>query len=137
MPVKFKTSVSTKGPFFQGDPLKKWADNKREFMERWAEMGAKDVRGRLVAGQSGRYPLGMGLGRVSDHVHGRVVSLEGKHWKATAVVSVNNRGFTKAQGIKLMAAASWLEQTEHPFRRAKGAMRRAKAVNVDMLKGLR
>ncbi|HXJ66729.1 MAG TPA: hypothetical protein VNN79_23470, partial [Actinomycetota bacterium] len=104
MPTKYKTSVSTKGPFFQGDPTKKWADNKRAFMERWAEMGEADVRGRLRAGQASRYPLGMGLGRVSDHVRGRVVSLTGKHWKATGVVSVNTSGLSDAKAIKVMAA---------------------------------
>jgi hypothetical protein len=138
MAVPYKTTIKTTGPFFKGDPLKKWADNKQAFMARWAEMGEADVRGRLIAGQSRRAPLrGITPNRVSGHVVGRVRSLSGKDWRATAVVSINNRGFSTAQGVRLMAAAAYLERTGHALRRAKGALRRAKAVNIDMLKGLR
>lgn len=137
MPVKYRTTITMSGPFFRGDPRKKFAENKRSFMEQLAEIGEADVVGQLRAGQGDRYPLGMGLGRVADHVHGRVESLSGKHWKATAVVSINNRGLSKAQGIKLMAAASYLERTGHAMRRTKGRLLRTRKPNIDLLKGLR
>jgi len=138
MPSKFATSISMKGPFFTADIRKTVAQNKRDFLDQLAKAGEEDVRTQLRAGEGNRYPLGGGIrpGRVSGHVVGRTTSLSGKHWLATAKVSVNNSGFSKKQGIKLMAAASWLESQVHAFRRTRGRLTRL-AKKADLLKGLR
>jgi hypothetical protein len=136
----FKTELKKTGVFFTVDVEKVWQRNVQDFMAKVAEKGEADVRGQMRAGEPSRYPLGGGLrpNRVSGHVVGRTVSLAGKQWKKTAVVSVNNSGLTKAQGIKLMAAASWIESQGHPFRKTAGRLRRAAGVNTaDLLKGLR
>lgn len=137
MPAGYKSSIKMTGPFFQGDPGKKFKDNVREFMGALAAEGEKDVRGQLASGEGGRASLRLGLGRVSQHVVGRTKALTGKQWKATAVVSVNNTGLAKGQAIRLMAAASLLESRGHAFRKTRGRLTRASAANIDMLKGLR
>lgn len=136
--TKFATSISTKGPFFTADIRKTVAENKRAFLDEVATAGQEDVRAQLRAGESGRAVLGGGISpaRVSGHVHGRVISLTGKHWVATAKVSVNNVGFSRKQGIKLMAAASYLEGTTHAFRRTRGRLTRL-GKRADLIKGLR
>jgi hypothetical protein len=134
-------SVTTilKGPFFEKDPGKTFRQNIRVMMDAVAAEGQADVRAQLQAGQGSRFPLGGGLrpGRVSGHVIGRTVSLVGKRWAVSAKISVNNRGLSPKQGVKLMAAASYLEGQTHAFRRTKGRIGRAKRVNAaELLKGL-
>lgn len=131
------TTISLKGPFFRADPAKSFRSNVRTMMAAVAAEGEADVKAQLRAGESSRYPLGMGMGRVSRHVVGRTRSLTGKPWMVSAVVSVNNSGFSKAQGIKLMAAASYLEGTVHAFRKTKSRVSRSRKVNeAELLKGL-
>ena len=134
----FKTSITKTGAFWTADIAKTMARNKKDLMDWIAAEGEKDVRGQLRAGEGSRYPIGSGVkpNRVSAHVRGRTRSIKGKEWKVTAIVSVNNSGFTKKQGIALMAAASWLESQVHAFRRTAGRLRRARP-KVDLLKGLR
>jgi len=132
-----RLSVDLSGPFFQGDPGAKLGDNIRRMMAGLAEEGQRLVMGELRAGESSRQALGMGLGRVSDHVRGRVKSLTGKQWKASAVISVNNSGLSAAQGIKLMAAASGLEARFKPFRRTTLAIGRSrKILSANLAQGL-
>ena len=139
MATTFKTEIKKTGVFFTSNPAKTFRQNVRVMMAAVAAEGEADVVGQLRAGESGRYPLGGGIrpGRVSGHVRGRTHNLSGKQWAVTAVVSVNNRGFSQQQGIKLMAAASWLESQGHAFRRTTGRIRRARAVNTaELLKGI-
>ena len=72
------TTISLKGPFFQADPARTFRQNVRVMMRAVAAEGEADVKAQLRAGESQRYPLGMGMGRVSHHVVGRVASLTGK-----------------------------------------------------------
>jgi hypothetical protein len=137
--AKTSLRVDFKGPFFTRDPVKTYQANVRDLMDKLAAEGERDVKLQMQAGQASRYPLGGGIrpGRVSAHVVGRTVSLKGKQWAQTAVVSVRNQGFTKKQAIKLMAAASWLESSIHPFRRTAARIRRSRALlTADLLKGL-
>lgn len=128
------------GAFFERDVKKTVEQNISALMESLAETGERDVTMQLKAGQSSRWPLGGGVrpGRVSGHVVGRVVSRTGKRWRATAKVSIRNEGFTPKQAVKLMAAASWLESTVHPFRRAAARIRRSarNAAKADLTRGL-
>lgn len=131
--------VDFKGPFFEKDPRKTFRANIRDLMQAVADEGARDVIGQLRKGEASRYPLGGGIkpGRVSAHVLGRTKSLTGKPWEVTAVVSVNTRGMSAKQAIKVQAAGSWLESQGHAFRRTAGAIRRSrKVVQADLLKGL-
>lgn len=133
------TTIKLDGPFFQRDPAKTFRQNIRVLMKAVAEEGEADVRAQLRAGQDHRRPISRGVSpdRVADHVVGRVTSLSGRLWAVTAVVSVNNRGLTKVQGIALMAAASTLEGRTHAFRRTTGRIRRSRKVNTEeLLKGI-
>jgi hypothetical protein len=136
--VRTASHLTFSGPFFTGDPVKKFAENKRDFMEAVAEAAAADVRQQLAAGQGGRAPISSGVSpaRVSEHVVGRVRSLSGKEWKATAVVSINNRGHSRAQGVALMAASSLVEGRVHAFRRTASSARKGKADVAMLLRGL-
>lgn len=137
--VKLATTMNVKGPFFEHDPAKTFRQNIRVMLAAVAAEGRSDVIAQLEQGQAGRLPIGSGVEpeRVSGHVVGRVASLGGKPWKVTAVVSVNNSGFTPKQGIALMAAGSVVERRTGAFKRTTGRIRRSKHVNVDeLLKGI-
>ena len=137
--MKITTTIDTKGPFFRSDPARTFRQNVRTMMRAVADEGEADVKAQLKAGESSRYPLGGGIkpGRVSGHVVGRVASLSGKPWAVSAAVSVNNSGFSAKQGIKLMAAASYLESNIHAFRKTKNRVGRSRKVNeAELLKGL-
>jgi hypothetical protein len=105
-----------------------------------AAEGEADAKAQMASGQGGRYRIqaaGVTPGRVSGHVVGRVQSLTGKPWAVTAVVSVNNRGYSKKQGTSLMAAAATVEAETHAFRTTKSRLRKARAVNqAELLKGI-
>lgn len=131
------TTIDLSGPFFEADPSKTFRQNVRLMLDALAEEGERDVKAQLAQGEPRRYPLGMGLGRVSRHAIGRTRALDNKQWAMTAVISVNNSGLTPVQGIKLMAAASYLEGEVHAFRRTAGRLRRARAINTaELAKGL-
>ena len=132
----FKTTITTKGPFFKGDPAKKLADNIHTMMLAIAEEGAKDVRGQLRMGTAGRDPVSNLGGRVADRLVGELRRYP-RGDAYTARVFVRNRGLSRQQGISLMAAASFLESTIHAFRKTRGRILRARAVNAaELLKGL-
>ncbi len=123
-----ETHVEFKGGFFRRDPGETMLRNVRKMMAGVAKEGEEIVRGRLRMGQSGRAPIALLGGRVAEHVHGRVDSLAGKPWLATAVISVNNAGYSAEQGKSLMAAASTVEGRTHAFRQTYLELRRARAV---------
>lgn len=130
-------TIDLTGPFFKGDPAKTFLRNVRDLMAAVAEEGEADVRAQLEQGQGTRAPISAGVqpARVSGHVRGRAVSLKGRKWAYTAVVSVNNQGLTKRQGIALMAAAASLEQRTHAFRRTATRLRKA-IKTIDLTKDL-
>lgn len=114
--VTVSTHVDLEGPLFRRDPGLTLRGNIRKMMAGVAAEGERIARQNLGAGQSGRAPISALGDRVADHVHGRTESLRGKQWMATAVISVNNSGYSQAQGISLMAAASNVERQTHAFR---------------------
>lgn len=138
MGTKIATEIDLTGPFFTRDPKKTFRRNVREMMASVAELAEADVKAQLAQGEGSRKPMrGITPSRVSGHVIGRTRSLRGKPWAVTAVVSVNNSGFTKRQGTTLMAAASELEGRLKVFRRTTSRLRRASKVTVaELLKGL-
>lgn len=131
------TTISFDGPFFRYDPVKTFRQNVREMMDAVAAEGEKDVVAQLRAGEARRRPVTLNVGRVADHVRGRTRNLAGKRWAVTAVVSVNNRGWTPAQGMALMAAASRVEGQTHAFRKTKNRIGRSRKTNMaELLKGI-
>lgn len=134
------TVIDTSGPFFSRDSAKTFRANVRDLMDATAALGEADVKAQLKQGEPGRRLISAGVmpARVSGHVIGRTRNLKGKKWQVTAVVSVNNTGFTKRQGIALMASASVLERRVHAFRRMASRLRRQrKLIQADLLKGLK
>lgn len=136
--MKITTSIDMSGPFFEGDPTKKLHQNLDALKEAMAREGAEDVRTQLRATQGTRAPVRrLAPTHVSDHIIGRTRSLAGKRWVVTAVVGVNNSGFTPKQGKSLMAAARVVEARTHVFRRTTGRLRRLRAINrAELSKGL-
>lgn len=131
------TTIRYDGPFFRKDPARTFRQNIRTMLDATAQEGATDVRAQLAAGNASRAPIRYIGDHVSAHVVGRVHSLSGKPWAVTAVVSVNNSGYSKRAGIALMAAASEVEGRTGAFRRTQTRVRRAKAVNAaELLKGI-
>lgn len=133
------TTIDLSGPFFQRDPVKTFRANVREMMDAVAAEGEADAKAQLRAGEGSRAPISAGVSpaRVSGHVRGRTRALSGRRWAVTAVVSINNRGLSRRQGIALMAAAARVESQTHAFRRTTSRIRRSRAVNqAELFKGL-
>jgi hypothetical protein len=137
MTTRFKTSIQFKGPFFDRDPAKTFRANGRKMIAAAVAEGERDVIAQMQRGQGDRERIRLLGDRVSDHVIGRVKSLGGKPWAVTGVVSVNNSGFSPAEGVSLMAAASRVEAQTHAFRRTASRLRRARSANLDeLLRGI-
>jgi len=132
---KFASTITFDGPFFEKDPTKTFRQNIRELMDEIAAAGESDVKAQLQQGQGDRYPLGMGLGRVSMHVVGRTKNLSGKRWAVTAIVSPRTAGMSPKQAVKVMAAASYLEDTTGAFKRSARRVRKASKLN-DLTEGM-
>lgn len=135
MPPRTPTTIDVSGPFFERDVHKTFYENARAMMEAMAAEGEADVKAQLAPGN--RRPIRLLGDRVSDHVRGRVRSVAGKRWWLNAVVSVNNIGFNRPEGISLMAAAGTVERETGAFRRTSSRLGRARAVNrAELTKGL-
>jgi hypothetical protein len=133
MGSRITTTIKMDGPFFRKDPAKTFRQNVRVMMDAVAAEGEADVKAQLAQGAGSRAPISAIGDRVADHAVGRTSAISGKRWAVTAVVSVNNAGWSRAQGISLMAAASRVEGTTHAFRRTTGRLKRARAINTDEL----
>lgn len=127
--------VDFKGSFFRGDPRKKVEQNIADLMDALADEADRDVTVQVRVGEAGRRPISSGVqpARVAQHVVGRPAGRP----HTAAVVSIRNRGFSRKQGIALMAAASRVESKTHAFRRTAGRIRRARAIiRANLAKGL-
>jgi hypothetical protein len=137
--VKITTTIDKTGPFFTHDPVKTFRSNIRTMMAAVAAEGEADVSAQMRATEGGRQPISNNVqpNRVGRNVVGRVTSLRGKPWAVTAVVSVNNTGFSQAQGVALMAAAARVEAVTGAFRKTTSRVKSTRRVNVDeLLKGI-
>jgi len=131
------TSIHYDGPFFTKDPRKTFRQNIRTMMRAIAEEAQQDIETQMRHNQGRRAPIAELGDHVSSHVVGRVKSLRGKPWQVTAVISVNNTGFTPAQGISLMAAASEVESQTGAVKRTTSRIRKSRKVNAaELLKGI-
>jgi len=134
--AKFSTKIKQSGPFFDHDPAKTFAGNVHEMMLALAREGRADVVGQLEQGQGGRPVVRLLKDRVADHVVGELRRAPpGSRY--SAVIFIRNHGFTKAEAISLMAAASRLEGRIHAFRKTAGRIMRSRAANAaELTKGL-
>lgn len=105
--AKAGITVRFDGPFFTGDPAKKIDENRRQLMADIAQWGEARVKERLT---------GAGSGRTRNAYRGRVVSLSGKTWHQTAVISPNTTGLSSTEARSIMAAAHELEYGHAPGR---------------------
>lgn len=132
MGARFRSSIAKDGPFFRKDPAKTFRENAHDMMLEIAQVGRDDVIGQMVSGEGQRAPIKMLGDRVADHIVGELRKRpSGRAY--TAVVFVRNHGFTKAEAMSLMAAASRLESAIHSFRRTYGRIRRNRAINEEAL----
>lgn len=127
--------VELSGPFFQRDPGKTLYANIGDMLAALSGELEGVVRDQ-ISGNRGSMPYWTGWTR--DHVVGYTTSaLTGKHWATWAAVGVPTVGMSRAQAIRTKAAAAGIERRFHPFRNAKGAVYRARAViSADLTKGL-
>jgi hypothetical protein len=131
------TTIDLSGPFFKADPQRTFRQNVRVMMDAVAAEGEADVKAQLRAGNAGRLPIRRIGDHVSEHVVGRTSNLRSRRWAVSANVSVNNRGWGKAQGVSLMAAASSVESRVHAFRKTKNRIGRTRKTNMsELLKGI-
>ncbi len=128
-------SIDFSGPFFDRDPAATVKANITSLMATIAADGERDVRGRILAAEGS---MTQPTGHTARHVRGRVQSLAGRPWRATAVVSMNTTGMNRRQAIRTQAAASGIEARFHPFRRTAADIRRGAraAAKADLAKGL-
>lgn len=112
-----KTHVDLSGPFFQRDPGKTLQQNIRKMLAGVALEGQTAVRAN--------YPVETGRGRAG--VVGRVQSLSGKPWMATAVVS-QTFAYPWPNGGPKQYRGGKTEARYHMFRSATSDLRHSRAV---------
>lgn len=127
--------IELSGPFFQNDPAKTFLENVGDMLESLSAELQEGVR-KDIASREPSMPYWTGY--TEDHVFGYTTSARtGRHWAFWAAVGIPTTGMDKAQAIRTKAAAATIERRFHPFRNAKSAVYRARAViSADLAKGL-
>lgn len=155
MATRTSVKMGLSGPFFTKNVQATMQDNIRLMMQAMEEEGARYAIEELRAGESGRAPIAAfdstrrhrtagrlatvtsGGDRSASHIKGRVASVSGKRWTYHATISINNIGFSRAQGISLMAAAAQAERETQAFKRTAARLRASRAVNAaELTRGL-
>lgn len=126
MAVEAIVHVELSGPFFQRDPGKTFSENVRRMMAGVAEEGEQAIKSN--------YPVLTGFGRAG--VVGRVDSLSGKQWYATAVIS-QTRAYPWPGGGPKQYRGGKSEARHHMFRAAYHDLQHSRAVlQADLAAGL-
>lgn len=121
-----KTHVVLSGPFFRKDPELTMRGNIRKMMAGIAAEGERVVKAN--------YPVATGFGQ--GGVVGRVKSLSGKPWMATAVVS-QTRAYRWPSGGPKRYRGGKSEARHHMFRSAYRDLQRSRAVlRANLTEGL-
>lgn len=126
------TQVELVGPFFRVDPRKTFRQNARVLLQAVAEEGEKNVKARAP------YYTGRGgdpNAHIRDHIRGRVVSLRGKPWALTSVVSSLFHMYNTYNG-KHYGYGRKLERKYRFFRRGVASIRKQRREATQLLKGL-
>lgn len=127
-----KTTITLSGPFFSNDPDRLFDKNVVDMLDAVAAEQEREVRGQ-IASHAGQMPHYSGWS--TEHVVGRVESLQGHQWHRHAVVSANTEGSSRRDSIRTRAAAAGIERRWHPFRRVATATRKA-IRDADLTKGM-
>lgn len=126
--VRAVTTIDLSGPFFQSDPRKRLGQNIEAMLEAIAAEGEADVKAQAAAHRD--------TGRFYEGIKGRVVSLSGKHWRRTAVVSQTNV-YPWPNGGQKQYRGGKLEARHGFFRKTKNRLNRSRAVNrAELTKGM-
>lgn len=135
---KYGPRVEYSGPFFEKDIKRTFRQNARDLVKAIAEDGETLVKSNLTPG-NGRL-----TGDYADAVNGRAVSLKGKKWALTAVVTSTRHlqmpGF-KGFGLFLETGIKGAVKTAFRglwvYRRVGQALKRSsRAARADLTKGL-
>lgn len=125
--VRPKLEVDLSGPFFRGDPSKTYLSNLQRMLVGIAEEGERTIQSV--------YPVGpTGQGRAG--VRGRVKSLTGRPWLATAVVS-QTHVYPWPNGGQAQYRGGKTEAKHHMFRDTARSLRRSRAIlNANLTAGI-
>lgn len=129
------TRITLSGNFFTHDPGKTLYANIGAMLEGLAaeleDVVAADTQAHAEA-------MPFYTGWTTRHVKGYVTSAKtGKHWALWAAVGSVTAGMDRKDAIRTKAAAATIEARWHPYRRAKSAVYRARAlISADLAKGI-
>jgi hypothetical protein len=134
-------TITYDGPFFTKDPTKTFRGNARSMLRQMALEGARDVRAQLIPGEATRRPISVEIPRrrVSQHVAASVPYTPGasKVGNILANVYVPNFGYSRKQGVALMAAYAEVARQTGAFPTTTRRLRRSRKANAaELLKGL-
>jgi hypothetical protein len=131
--VSLQGKIELSGNFFTHDPGKTLYRNIGDMLEALSDELETSVSGAIRG-----YPLPQSVGWTADHVVGYVISpTTGKHWALWAAVGLPTTGMDRATAIRTKAAGASIERRFHPFRQAKSAVYRSRAlISADLAKGL-
>ena len=93
------SGIALEGPFFEADLTATLLDNAHAFVKRIAEVGEAEARSR--AAQAPRKFAGPTY--AGGFIRGRTVSLGGRRWSTTAVISADTSGVDQARARRIQA----------------------------------
>lgn len=119
-------TVELSGDFFVHNPGKTLYANIGEMLDKLGQELQDTVESEIAA-HEGEMPFYTGW--THDHAIGyRTSPKTGKHWSTWVAVGEVTAGMSRAQAIRTKAAAAGVERRWHPYRRAKDAVYRSRAV---------
>jgi hypothetical protein len=131
--ISLQGRIELSGNFFTHDPGKTLYKNIGTMLEGLSS----ELEGSVRDAISG-YPMPQSTGWTAAHVKGYVTSPKtGKHWALWAAVGLPTAGMDAKTAIRTKAAGASIERRFHPFRQAKSAVYRARAlISADLARGL-
>jgi hypothetical protein len=134
-PVAVTTKIELSGNLFRRDPGKTLYQNIGDMLDKLADEMEREVRADISAHEG---EMRYWTGWTRDHAIGyRTSPRTGKHWAVWVAVGEVTTGMSREQAIRTKAAAATIERRWHPYRRAKDAAYRSRAViSADLTKGL-
>lgn len=134
-PVKVTTKIELSGNFFTHDPGRTLYSNIGTMLDKLAAELQTGVRADIAAHQ-GEMPYWTGWSQ-SHAIGYRTGVKTGKHWALWAAVGEVTAGMSRADAIRTKAAAASIERRFHPYRHAKDAVYRSRAlISANLAKNL-